>query len=264
MEILGYLAALLIGLSLGLTGAGGSILTVPILVYLFGIDPIQSTAYSLFIVGVVALVGGMESFKSGNVDRPALIYYGIPSVLCIFISRKWLVPRFPPSLSLPGNVELPTDVVILFAFAILMIIAAWRMISSARRAEVKGKELHKTGLIFLGAMIGLVTGILGAGGGFLIIPALIFFGGLPMKKAVGTSLVLISLNALIGFSGDIMEREIDWLLLLSISTLAVLGIFVGMYFKKKVDGQALRAIFGYLVLLVAAWILWQELSPLFR
>lgn len=260
MEILGYLAALLIGISLGLTGSGGSILAVPILVYLFRLDAVTATGYSLFIVGITSLVGAYAYLKNGIFDLRAAVSFGIPSILTVMLTRLFIIPAIPDVVMQWNNATLTKNLLLLMLFAILMIMAATKMI---RNAPPKLSHPQPSGasvlhLVLQGAVVGVVTGLVGAGGGFLIIPALVLISNLEMKKAVGTSLAIIAANTLLGFAGSINHLEINWMFLLSFTALAIIGIFPGMAISKRINGQKLKPAFGYFILGMGIFILLKE------
>ncbi|MFY7861832.1 MAG: sulfite exporter TauE/SafE family protein [Chitinophagales bacterium] len=256
--IVGYILAVLVGISLGLVGSGGSILTVPILVYVFHIEPILATTYSLFIVGITALIGGIRNIQQKNVDIKAVVLFGISSIVSVILVRKFFLPIIPDTIFQIHGFVLSKSTLILLLFAILMVAASISMIKPYTKST--SLSPNKTNLFVLGIIIGSVTGILGAGGGFLIIPALILFANLDMKKAVGTSLILIALNALIGFLGSIeMIQHFDFNFLFLFSGLAVVGMFFGIYLSNKIDGSKLKTSFGWLILIMGIYIIVQEL-----
>ena len=257
-EIIGYVASLIIGLSLGLTGAGGSILTVPILVYLFGINPLIATAYSLFIVGVSSSVGAYKSYLKGLLDFRLALTFGVPSFISIYLTRSLLMPSLPADFNL-GLIEISKEQLILLSFSAVMLYSAVRMLKRNKPLESKKSPSFLIVVIY-GLMVGLVTGFVGAGGGFLIVPALILFMNLDVKNAVANSLFIIFLNSFIGFSADIGTYDIDWVLLLSISSLAIGGVFIGQSLADKISAQAVKRIFAYLILAVAVFIWIAELS----
>lgn len=261
MEIIGYLSAALIGLSLGLIGGGGSILTVPVLVYLLGVEPVAATAYSLFIVGLTSLVGSWSKYKEGFVDLKTAAVFGAPSIVAVFLTRALLVPAIPEQLFTVGSFELTRPLLLMLLFAILMVAASVSMIRDAKPAAPKTEGGYRYGLILLeGAVVGTLTGLVGAGGGFLIIPALVLLTGLPMKMAVGTSLLIIAAKSLIGFTGDLGHLAIDWPMLLSVSGIAIAGIFGGNYLSRSIDGSKLKKAFGWFVLVMGIFILAKELG----
>ena len=246
MEIIGYLGAVLMGMSLGLIGGGGSILTVPILVYLFNVNAELSTAYSLFIVGLTSLFGSFSHMKMGNIHWRTAIVFGIPSIISVYITRHFIVPAIPDVL-LTTPFKLDKDMGILVLFAIIMVLASYSMIKKGKpKAQEEGEVSYNYPLILVeGAVVGLVTGLVGAGGGFLIIPALVILAKLPMKQAVGTSLIIIASKSLLGFLGDLGRGQlIDWSFLLVFSSIAVVGIFLGAFLSKKISGDKLKPAFG--------------------
>lgn len=262
MEIIGFAAAIVMGLSLGLIGGGGSILTVPILVYLFGVDPVLSTAYSLFVVGLTSAVGSFSHFKNGNVHLKTAIVFGIPSIVAVFLVRKFIVPAIPDEIFSFGSFVLTKSLGVLVLFAVLMLLASFSMIHKPKKEkEQRGNVQYNFLLIFIeGLLVGGVTGLVGAGGGFLIIPALVLLAGLPMKQAVGTSLLIIALKSLIGFTGDLGSGlEIDYRFMLFFSAFAMVGIVAGSYLTKFIPNEKLKPAFGWFVMVMGVYILVKEL-----
>lgn len=262
MEIIGYLASILIGISLGLIGGGGSILTVPVLVYLFHVEPVLATAYSLFIVGSSSLVGAWPKYKQGFVNLKTAIIFGIPSIVSVYLTRKFLVPAIPNEIANMDGFAITKSLLMMMLFAILMVAASFSMIRSKTNKEevAEGEQNFNYPMILLeGALVGVLTGLVGAGGGFLIIPALVMLSKLPMKQAVGTSLLIIAAKSLIGFTGDLGNRTIDWTLLLSVTALAISGIFIGDKLSKRIDGNKLKTGFGWFVLVMGIYIIAQQL-----
>ncbi len=261
MEIVGYLGAILMGLSLGLIGGGGSILTVPILVYLFKIDAVLATAYSLFIVGLVSLIGSFSHFRQGNIEIKTAIIFGIPSIITVFLTRYYLVPLIPQNIISIGSLQITKSIALLLLFAIIMLMASYSMIKKSNPKKTEGEIPFNYPLIFIeGSVVGVVTGLVGAGGGFLIIPALVLLANLPMKQAVGTSLIIIASKSLIGFIGDVgADMQIDWLFLIVFSTVAVSGILLGSYLSKFISNEKLKPAFGWFVLVMGIYIIFKEL-----
>ncbi|MDX1907960.1 MAG: sulfite exporter TauE/SafE family protein [Bacteroidia bacterium] len=262
MEIIGYVMAVLVGISLGMIGSGGSILTVPILVYIMGVSPVLATAYSLFIVGSTALVGGIQSARLRMVDFRTVLIFGAPSIAAVYLTRRWLVPLIPEVLWRAGDFTLTKPMALMLLFAGVMIAAAVSMIrpGKAEREEDTTIHYHYPMILLEGTVVGVLTGLVGAGGGFLIIPALVLLARMPMRKAVGTSLFIIAAKSLIGFIGDLQGGEvIDWRLLGIFTALAVGGIFAGLFFSKRVPGGKLRRAFGWFVLVMGAYIVFKEL-----
>ena len=259
MEIIGFAFSVLIGISLGLIGSGGSILTIPILVYLFCISPSDATTYSLFVVGVSALAGSINGAKHKLLDYKTALYFGLPSVISVFLMRKFLVPILPDTLINISDFTLTTDVLIMLVFSVLLILASFSMIQKRKIIENENTEVNHNNLIIKGIFVGLLTGFVGVGGGFLIIPALLFTAKLPMKSAVATSLIIIVFNSLIGFLGSIATTTIKWDFLLLFTAFAVIGIFIGMYASKKIANEKLKPLFGWFVLITGIYIIIKEL-----
>jgi uncharacterized membrane protein YfcA len=261
MEILGYIASILIGISLGMIGSGGSILTVPVLVYLMGISPLLATTSSLFIVGITSLVGGIRSYSKHQVDFKAVTEFGIPSIFSIFITRHYVLPAIPDVLFYVSSGPIHKEVVLMVVFAVLMLGASITMIRSHKYdAPIDEKDRHEKTLplVLLGLGIGVVTGLLGAGGGFLIIPALVLFLKLPMKTAVGTSLLIIAINTLFGFLFSLKQFEYNWTILIVFSCLAIIGIFIGSKLSDKIPAASLKKGFGIFVLIMGIYIIIKE------
>ena len=264
LTIFGLFASTLIGISLGLIGGGGSILTVPVLVYLFGVDPVLATAYSLFIVGLSSLVGAFPKYKSGMIDLKTAVVFGIPSIVAVFVTRKVLVPAIPATLFSVGELAFTKALAMMLLFAILMVAASVSMIRDKKKEELEStapRVFNYPMILLEGTVVGVLTGLVGAGGGFLIIPALVMLSKLPMKQAVGTSLLIIAAKSLIGFTGDVMENssQMDWSLLSVVTALAIAGIFIGNRLSKKMDGAALKKGFGWFVLVMGIYIIVKEL-----
>lgn len=251
---------MIIGIVLGLIGGGGSILTVPVFVYLMYINPVTATAYSLFVVGISALVGAIRNIQKGLVDFKTAIVFSIPAFIAVYITRKFIVPAIPDTLFSVGDYTITKNVGIMVFFALIMLVAALSMIRSNGKSDgtTEAKKFNYPLIFIEGFVVGILTGIVGAGGGFLIIPALVLLARLPMKKAVATSLLIIAIKSLIGFIGDIETMQIDWPFLLIFSGISVIGIFVGVWLNNFIDGKKLKKGFGWFVLLMAIYILFKE------
>ncbi len=258
MELLGYFASVLVGLVLGMLGGGGSILSIPILVYLFQVEPVLASAYSLFIVGITSFVGAIPKHRKHLVNLKTGFLFGIPSIVSIFSTRKWIVPAIPEVLFQTESFVFTNRILLLGLFAVLMVLASFSMIKN-RKENTDHHTKFRTFLVIVeGTLIGFLTGLVGAGGGFLIIPALVFLTGLNFKTAVGTSLFIIAINSLIGFLGDVFTQPIDWLFLLSITALAVIGILIGNVLSRKIHATKLRKAFGWITLIMGILILVKE------
>lgn len=246
MELLGYGLAALIGLSLGLMGGGGSILTVPILVYVLGFDPKLSIAMSLPIVGVTSLVGAARHWRLGNVNLKTAALFGVLAMIGAYGGALLAV-------FLSGAAQLAL-------LAVTMLAAAGSMLRSARSGA--DRSAHDARAIPPGLMIpvaggvGLLTGLVGIGGGFLIVPALVVLARVPMKQAVGTSLLVIAMNAASGFAGYLGSVDIPWGFVAAFTAVAVGGIAVGTHLARFVDQAALKRAFAVFLLLMGALILY--------
>ncbi len=259
MEIIGYIASVCIGLILGLIGGGGSILSIPILVYIFHIDIVLASAYSLFIVGITSFVGAIPKYQEHLVNIKMGILFGIPSIISIFATRTWVVPAIPDVLWQTDSFIFSKRLLLLGIFALLMILASISMIKGRREFNNDPDKFKPVLVIFEGMLIGFLTGLVGAGGGFLIIPALVLLTGLTFKAAVGTSLFIIAINSLSGFLGDLLNYKIDWPFLLMITSLAVVGILIGSKLSSRIAAGDLRKSFGWFVLIMGCVILTREL-----
>ena len=266
MQIIGFAMAALVGISLGLIGGGGSILTVPILVYLLGVSPVLATSYSLFIVGSTSMVGALNSYRKGLVQIKTALLFGASSISTVFLTRKFFLPAIPKQIISINHFVLTENTLMMVLFACLMLAASIAMLKNGNVKEaspvegkITSKKIHLPKLLLYGIAIGLATGLLGAGGGFLLIPSLVLLVGLPMKEAVGTSLLIIALNSLIGFTGDLGHFNIDWLLVFKLTSIAICGIFAGGYLSRKIDGAKLKKVFGWFVLLMGVYILIKEI-----
>ncbi len=264
MHIFGYIASIFIGISLGMIGSGGSILTVPVLVYFMDIDPLLATTSSLFIVGSTSLVGGLRAYSKKLVDFRSVVEFGLPSIFSIFITRYYVLPALPSHFFSIGDLEVSKDLFLMVSFAILMVLASVSMITN-KQADIKRNKIeneHRNKilpLVFLGLLVGVITGLLGAGGGFLIIPSLVLFLRLPMKTSIGTSLFIIAVNSLLGFLFSLNQFEYNWTILLSFTALAIAGIFIGSKLTDKVSGVSLRRGFGWFILVMGIYIIAREM-----
>lgn len=261
MEIIGYLAAILMGVTLGAIGGGGSILTVPILVYLMGVTPAVATGYSLLIVGSTAAVGAFRYYRKGLVRLKESFFFALPSLAAVYCTRAFIVPALPETL-LTSPVTISKDVAIMVFFATLMLLSAFMMLRNSRRnVALEPKQRHMTVVPAVGVAVGLTTGILGAGGGFLIIPSLVLLIGLSMKEAVGSSLAIIAINSLLGFTGDLQSGIALQLPLLPLMIAATVGgMLTATSFSHRFDGKKLQGAFAYFTLIVACIIFFKELT----
>ena len=265
MTIPGLILFLCIGMILGLIGGGGSLLGVPVLVYVMHIAPDLATTYSLFIVGVTALVGAITYLRKGEISAEAIINFAIASVISIFCMRKFIMPAIPSEFNLFG-LALQKDELIMIVFALIMMLASYSMIKKQitnRIYDTKWDEFSRSPMgtpfvIMLGVGVGIITGFVGAGGGFIIVPVLLFFVRLNFKKAIGTSLCIVAINSLVGFSGNIGQQNIDWKFLLIISAICGTGILLGSLLSNKIPSKKLKPAFGWFTLSVGIFVLIKE------
>lgn len=244
---------------MGLIGGGGSILTVPIFSYLFHMDAVTATSLSLFVVGTTSFVGSLSFMKQKVVEFRTAFTFGIPSIGGVIFSRRLVVPHLPHYIINRWGIELTKDMFLLLLFAVLMLISSYKMIKGGTAAQApKQKSPNYTLLMSQGLLVGILTGMIGAGGGFLIVPALVMLLNLDMKKAVATSLFIIAMNSLLGFASSLDKIQVDWPFLLSFTGLSVVGILIGIYLAKKIDGRKLKPIFGWFVLVMGIYIIIKE------
>jgi uncharacterized protein len=261
LEIIGYIASIFIGITLGLVGSGGSILTVPVLVYLFGMEPVIATACSMCVVGATSAVGSVAYFRKGLVNLNMVLLFGIPSVIAVVSTRLFIVPLIPLEVCTIGDFIITKNNLLMLLFSILMILASYNMIQTSAPNITSDDEDFKFNpmIVLRGLMVGAVTGLIGAGGGFLIIPALVFLCRLPMKEAVGTSLVIIMFNTLIGFLSVFSIININWTILFPVMIFAITGMFIGLAMSKKIDGAKLKPAFGWFILVMGVYIILREI-----
>jgi uncharacterized membrane protein YfcA len=259
MEIAGYIASALIGISMGLIGGGGSILTIPILVYFFALSPTIAISYSLFVVGVTSLAGAFTYYLRGLISFATVLLFGSCSITTVFLTRRFIIPALPDVFFKIGDFNVTHALFVMVVFAFLMLAAAISMIKSKQVAAEKKTKEKPFVLVLYGILIGMVTGFLGAGGGFLLIPALVVLMKLPMKQAIGTSLLIISLNSLIGFTGDFGRHPIDWKLLIVITSIAIGGMYIGSYFNQRINNEKLKIGFGWFILIMGIFIIIKEI-----
>ena len=261
--IISYFLALLVGVTLGAVGSGGSILTLPILVYLVGLDPKLASGYSLFIVGVTALIGGVRSIYLKRIEYLAALVFGVPSIIAVLLTRSYIVPMIPDSMFSIGSFVVTRSLFLMLLFAVFMIVASISMIRPEKKQnqETDGPLKFNYPIILVeGLVVGVLTGLVGAGGGFLIVPALVILSKMNMKMAVGTSLLIIAAKSLIGFIGDVkFGGAIDWPFLLIFTGMSTVGIFIGMIFSEKINPSKLKKGFGWFILVMGIYILITEL-----
>lgn len=260
--------AIIVGLSLGLIGGGGSILTVPIMTYIKGIDPVLATSYSLFVVGISSLIASILNHKNKNIHLKTVLIFGLPSIISVYLTRLLILPSIPDSIIQIGEYELSKQVAIMLLLAFVMLLSSISMIKSKSNYEnKKASDIHYNYslIAFEGAIVGLITGIVGTGGGFIMIPILALSIKLPMKIAIGTALLVAAIKSLLGFVGDIQTgMEIEWPFLLLFTSFAIIGMYFGIYLSKYISGTTLKKGFGYFVLLIAIYIITTELLRIYN
>lgn len=252
--IIGYLGLLFMGICLGLLGAGGSILAIPIFIYFFKIPVLKSTTYSLCVVSVVALLAFFKSRKEAVLHKA--LHFAVPSVLGVFISRSFILPHLPSSL---GPLSLNKALILLLIS--FMFAASYFMIKplNIKNESSKGQNIKTIYVQLLGLFVGVFMGFLGSGGGFLIIPILVLFLKLDMKQAVPTSLSIIAINSYVGFLSDKTSLNVtDYTQLLKFLFIAILGMLIGILLSKKIDASKLKTIFGWFILIISTIILLKE------
>lgn len=261
----GLTAMLLVGTSLGLLGGGGALLTVPVLVYMFGVGATDATGYSLAVVAVTSLAGAFAHWRRGLVARRVALIFAAPSLVSVYLTRAFLIPALPNQIHLLPDLFIGRDRLLMLAFAVMMAATAIVMIRGKQRVcENPDVECNCPGLALQGLIIGMIAGLFGAGGGFLIVPALVLLAHLPIRLAVGTSLAIISVQSLLGFLGSVQaavetSMTIDWRLLTEITIAAMLGMIFGLLLSPRIASRHLRAAFGWFVLIIGVGIGIREL-----
>lgn len=259
MQVIGWASMWLVGVTLGLIGGGGSILTVPILVYLFHLDPAQATGYSLFIVGATSLAGAIAHATEGNVAARAATAFALPSLVAVYLMRRFVVPALPAVFVVSPGLVVSRNTVLMLGFTVVMAFAAVVMIRRRTGAETPASTARWPVLSVLGVVVGAVAGFFGAGGGFLIVPALALIAGLPMQLAIGTSLAIISVQSLAGFIGVVQTApQVEWPLVFSLSSVALTGMALGFALCRRAYGAQLRVVFGWFVLAMSVLIALRE------
>ena len=255
------LSAFIIGLILGLTGGGGSILTVPVLVYLIGLDPLIAITYSLFVVGATALTGAFNYAIKKLIDFTAAFYFAIPSMVSIYVMRKWVVKMIPSQVHFFGFCSNKTTALMVI-FSVLIFIIGFSMVRKKNETVTTKNPLVGFNYFFIslqGLIVGMITGLLGAGGGFIIVPSLVLLGNIPIRVAIGTSLLIIAINSIFGFVADAKNSIIiDWHFLMIFASAAIAGVLSGTYYSKKISPPYLKKGFGYFLLATSAYIFAQE------
>ncbi len=262
LHILGYLGALITGIVLGLLGGGGALLSIPVLVYLFKIEPQLATSYSLLLVGISATSGSYQNIRKKLVDYNAALYYGVPSIIAVYSVRRWVMPNLPKVIFHMGSYPVDKNLFILIILAAVMFVAAYKMITAAPAVENETEhKIDHIQLAFFAILIGSFLGLVGAGGGFLMVPALMYFANVHTKKAIATSLLLVAVNSFIGFLGDMRSHvQIDWLFFFAFAFFSIAGVFIGHYLATYIHNNKLKKYFGWFILITAIFIVVKEFS----
>ncbi len=265
MELgLGWIAIVAVGFALGFFGGGGGILTVPVLTYLFFVPASSATGYSLWIVGLSSAVGAAMAARLGHVEFRTGFVMAVPAMLTTFSVRRWLLPAIPSEIGSLGSVVITKDSLLMLLFAGLMGIVSYRMLRSKPVEEKEDATSSLPHIALIGVAVGLLAGLVGAGGGFLIVPALVLFANLPMKSAVGTSLLVIATQALVGFAGEASTRPIEWGWAFQLAGFAIAGLILGVAVGSRTKPEKLRLGFARFVAIMGALVLAKELITLFR
>lgn len=259
-EIKAYLAALGIGLSLGLIGAGGSVITIPVFVYVLKKDPLSSAVYSMFVVASSTAIGSIRSVIKKQVNIQVFLRFGIPSVAGVLIARLVIFPSIPHQLGSIASHLILKDMAFMLSLAIVMLLASASMLraGTVRRNDAATEVPGLSQLMIRGFLVGLLVGMLGIGGGFLIVPALYVLARLEIKQAIATALLIISVNATFGFLASFRSINIDWLILLKFAAGTSVGILAGRKLAAKLSGGLLKKIFGYFLLILSAFIIYKQ------
>ena len=253
MVLIGYALAAVVGVSLGLMGGGGSILTVPIFVYVLGFDPKLAIAMSLPVIGVTSLVGAVGHWKAGNVHLRTAIYFGVIAMVGAFAGAKGA--RF-----LSGAVQLAMLAVIMLAAAAMMFRSARQTPAGNAAGTESTRAMPVALLVPVALTVGVITGLVGIGGGFLVVPSLVLLARAPMKQAVGTSLLVIAMNSAAGFAGYLGQVAIPWAFVSGFTTIAVVGILIGTYGTRFVSQRMLKQAFAVFLVVMGSFMLYRNFA----
>ena len=261
LESIGFFGAFLTGIVIGLFGGGGSILAVPIFVYLFKLNPVIATSYSMFVVGSSAAIGTLINIKKKLIEYKTAVVFTLPALVSVFLTRRFLIPNIPDTLLSFESFDITKEMGLMLFFSSIIILSSILMIRNSLGVATKTTTKKNYGLlIFIGLGVGVLTGLLGAGGGFIIVPALVMFARLTIKQAVATSLIIITFNSIIGFSSDVFLLKIEWNFLTLFTALSVAGIFIGTYISSFVRESTLKINFARFMIVMAAVIIFKELT----
>ena len=262
LETIGFFGAFLTGIVIGLFGGGGSILAVPIFVYLFKLNPVIATSYSMFVVGSSAAIGTLINIKKKLIEYKTALIFTLPALVSVSLTRRFLIPNIPDTLLSFESFAVTKEMGLMLFFSSIIILSSVLMMRKPRIGVATKTTTKKNYglLIFIGLGVGVLTGLLGAGGGFIIVPALVMFARLTIKQAVATSLIIITFNSIIGFSSDVFLLKIEWNFLTLFTALSVAGIFIGTYISSFVRESTLKINFARFMIVMAAVIIFKELT----
>ena len=262
LEFSGYFGAFLTGIIIGLFGGGGSILAVPIFVYLFKLNPVIATSYSMFVVGFSSAFGTLINIKKQLIEYKTAFIFIFPALISVFLTRRFIIPNLPDILLSIQSFVLTKEMALMLLFSVIILLSAVFMMKKPKTDIPQNLNPPKkySLLVFIGLGVGLLTGLVGAGGGFIIVPSLVLFARLTVKQAVATSMIIITFNSLIGFSADLSLIDIKWDFLVVFTTLSILGIFVGTYISNYVRESTLKTNFSRFMILMAFVIILKEIS----
>lgn len=250
----------MVGVVLGLLGAGGSILAIPILRYGVGLDTVTATAYSMFVVGMTALAGSARFIREKKINYRAVLIFSIISIPFVWLTRQYFIYLIPEKIFEISGLAVGRNLIIMTIFGAAMIAASVSMIKGSIPEETYHEEaVPYIKLVITSVILGLFTGLVGAGGGFMIVPALVLILKIPVKEAIGTSLMIIAVTTLIGFTGNIGKIGIDWGFLIPFALIMVAGTFPGLYLNKKLPSQKIKPVFGWFLLVMGVYTLIKEI-----
>ncbi|WP_282637927.1 sulfite exporter TauE/SafE family protein [Sphingobacterium thalpophilum] len=256
--VIGFLLAILVGLSMGLMGSGGSILTLPIFVYLFRIEPQYALDYSLFSIGALAIIGSITPLIKKEIDLHITTVFLVPSILSVYLTKRYLLPAIPQQVDF-DNTFISRNHIIMLLFAFVILLSAVAMISRKRQTAASTAHMNIVQVskaIASGLLVGLITGLVGAGGGFIIVPSLVLLLGIPLKQAISTSLLIIGLNASFGLMANYhFWAHMNWPILVIFTLITLIGLQLGNKWKGRLDTMRLQGMFAYFLISIAVLIL---------
>lgn len=261
-----FLCAILIGLSLGILGAGGAILTIPVFVYVLHVNGLDAITCSLFVVCLTSLTTAIHYFRTKQIHLKAILSFGVPSLISVWFFRGWVLPAIPDPLFTLNHYVISKSSGLLIIFALLMFVVAKKMLATpvVKTDAPDNKVNHSMSFILNGLFVGAITGLLGAGGGFLIVPALVLLLNLEFKIAVGSSLCIIFLNTAMGLLAKTeLLYHLNWKLLSTFTLITIASSLYGTQIAHKYSSQKLKRLFGFVLIFVACFMLYEEVLHIF-